>query len=375
MKHEHPNCPGCGRSDAVGNIWHHPNGHDYFTCHGLNRDGHPGVSFHFDAETLAPLRVRDRHEAPLLTLISGGEPSSFRGYPAEFLHARCLVSAVSAKHIDRCMPLHPELGVWARQRESDGEIISILPVMNGPEFVGIQFRAFSRKTGDGASDGDHIRMHGEADAIYIPVIAGVRPSAVVVHEGPWGAIAANHDACGYGNSEVISIATLSANVRPETIRITLDLLFPGVPRFSLFDQDPAGIRARARAQHVLKPISITGAGPGKDYRDLDQDFRFEQLCESVRKELKLLQDQPQSLIIPNAELDACLCKLPMTEYGLADRFVERHGKLCRYIDDWKQWVVFDGACWIRSNTKAEFMAQDVIKRLEYEAHHLKEHND
>ena len=248
----------------------------------------------------------------------------------------------------------------------------MLPVMSGPDIVGIQFRAFNRKTGDGPSSGEHIRAYGAADALYIPVNVGVRPSAIVCHEGPWGAIAANHDALEYVNSELLSVATLSANVRPETIRVTLDLLFPGVPLFSFFDQDPAGIHARAKAQHVLKPISITGAGSGKDYRDLDPTFRFEQLCEAVRKELKLLEDRPAPLIMSGPELDACLCKLPQTEFGLATRFIERYGKQCKYIDAWNRWAVFDGQRWSYTSCGAEALAQDVITRLEYEAQYLKD---
>jgi hypothetical protein len=338
----------------------------------LNRDGHPGVPCHFDAETLEPLAIRDRYQAPLLALISEGESISHRGFPEEFLCQKALVSAVTASRIDRLLPLQPEFGIWARQRESEGDVISMLPAMSGPDMVGVQFRAFDRKIGDGPSDGDHIRMYGEADAIYIPASTGVRPSALVCHEGPWGAIAANYDALEYGNSELLSVSTLSANVRPETICTTLDLQFPGVPRFSFFDQDTAGIHARAKAQPVMKPISILGAGSGKDYRDLEPAFRFEQMCEAVRKELKLLEEKPIALTLSEPELDACLCKLPQTEYGLASRFIERYRDRCKYVEAWDRWAIFDGKRWSRTGCGAEAFAQQTIKRLEHEAQYLKD---
>ncbi len=39
---------------------------------------------------------------------------------------------------------------------------------------------------------------------------------------------------------------------------------------------------------VAKPILITGAGDGKDYRDLVPELRFERLVDIVERELKAL---------------------------------------------------------------------------------------
>lgn len=130
---------------------------------------------------------------------------------------------------------------------------------------------------------------GHADGLFVPSYVGLHPSAVIVGEGPWTSIALTWDAWSYGNRDLVSVGTLSAHVRPETIATTLDLLFPGVPRFSIFDQDPAGISLRERTLHIAKPITVSGAGSGHDYRDLIPEARFERLVEVVLRELKRLE--------------------------------------------------------------------------------------
>lgn len=130
---------------------------------------------------------------------------------------------------------------------------------------------------------------GSADGLYIPTWAGFNLSALILHEGPWGAVAANYDAFECENRDILSVAVLSANVHSETIASTLDLIFPGVPRFSVFDQDPAGVALRARTLHLAKPITIPGAGYGVDYRDLMTEARFSRLLEVVMRELKLIE--------------------------------------------------------------------------------------
>ena len=367
-----PLCPLCGREDAIGNEWVHPNGKVYRTCFGLNRDAHLGRRHHFDNETEEPLHVRDHHSALLFNILSKGKPAGFRGFKSDALFNQSNISLISASDIDADLVDKPEFGKWARDRELEGYVISMLPCVNGADVVGIQFRAFRKSTGDAPGDGENIRTLGSADAYYIPTFKARNPCVVVIHEGPWGAVAANTDATEYGNADIFSMAILSAEFNQGTLKATLDLIFPGVPRFSLFDQDVAGVHAREKALPVAKPISLQGCGNGKDYRDCDSLFRFEALCEAVRKELKLLEVAPVKAVIPSAELDAFLCMLPRTEYGLMDRFVERHGRICKFIDGWSHWVVFDGTRWVRSNTRAEAMAQDVIKRLEHEAYHVKE---
>ena len=374
MSETKPPCPLCGNPDSVGGEWPHPNGKLYRTCFKLNQDSHLGRMHHFEADTGEPLHTSNRHDALLFNVLSHAKPAGFRGFDSKFLFENCNVGIITAAELDRNLVDKPEFGAWAREREDEGFFVSMLPCMAGADLVGIHFRAFHRKTGDANANGDNVRTFGKADSIYVPCYAAVNPCAIIIHEGPWGAIAANADAKEYGNADIFSVAVLSANFKVETLRATLELIFPGVPRFSLFDQDPAGVTAREKALQVAKPISIKGCGAGKDYRDIDPLFRFEALCEAVRKELKYLEAAPVKAVpvIPSGELDACLCKLPMTEYGLADRFVERHGRICKFIDGWKHWTVFDGTRWIRSNPRAEAMAQDVIKRLEHEAHHLKE---
>lgn len=131
---------------------------------------------------------------------------------------------------------------------------------------------------------------GHADGLFVPSYTSLHPSAVIVGEGPWTSIALTWDAWDYGNRDFVSVSVLSAHVRPVTIARTLDLLFPGVPRFSIFDQNLAGIRLRERTLDIAKPITVSGAGSGNDYRDLIPGIRFERLVEVVLRELKQLED-------------------------------------------------------------------------------------
>ncbi len=73
-----------------------------------------------------------------------------------------------------------------------------------------------------------------------------------------------------------------------------------------------------------------------------------------------------------AELDAALARLPQTEFGLADRLRERHGNVCRYVEAWKAWCVFDGVRWVQSQCGAQDYAKDTIRRLQDEGRHLEE---
>lgn len=72
------------------------------------------------------------------------------------------------------------------------------------------------------------------------------------------------------------------------------------------------------------------------------------------------------------ELDAALARLPQTEFGLADRLRERHGNVCRYVEAWRAWCVFDGVRWVRSQCGALDYAKDTIRRLQDEGRHLEE---
>ena len=75
----------------------------------------------------------------------------------------------------------------------------------------------------------------------------------------------------------------------------------------------------------------------------------------------------------NSNLDMELAELPRTEYGLADRFCRRYGKITRFIETWGgKWLVFDGQRWMQSDCAAELHAQDTIHALRREAWYLKD---
>ena len=279
-------CPLCKRDDALTKVWLDTQGRSICTCLGLNRIEHLGEKHPFDVNTGLPLRPMDGPQARCFSLKSCGEPHEFRDYPGDFLHDVCGVTAISAVDLDeQTQSVMPTLGLWGREMAHAGHTISQFAIQRGARIVGMQFRVF---TDDNDSQGKEIRSYGESEGLYVPHYTGWNPSALLMHEGPWGAVAAMWDAQEYKCTDIFSVAVLSASVRAATITSTLDLIFPGVPRFSLFDQDPAGVAARLATLHVAKPILITGAGFGKDYRDLIPEVRFERLADTVMRELKVL---------------------------------------------------------------------------------------
>jgi hypothetical protein len=279
-------CPRCKGTDSLGRPWRGANGRLLRTCFKLNHPEHLGYRFHFDAQTGEALTATDGVHAMVLAAQEDGEAAPLRGFHEQLLAETLGITVISANKLDvHTASIMPSLGTWARDMEAEGYLISQFPIHRGPYVVGLQLRAL-RAEEDRATDQHHIRVFGQSEGLFIPFFIGQNPSAVVIHEGPWGAVAATYEAIIYGNTEIFSVATLSASVSASTIKSTLDAIFPGVPRFSLFDQDPAGISARMATMSVAKPILITGAGPGKDYRDLIPELRFERLVDIVERELK-----------------------------------------------------------------------------------------
>lgn len=281
-------CPGCKRSDALGRFRFH-DGRWVFMCHATGREGHrPGRRLVFDEKTGVEIAIIGGMAANIAGLQASGVAFAFRDFSAWFLESECGITLISANDLDRhTASTMPALGSWGRSLEEKGLVLSQLPIYCGPRPVGMQFRAFPPDSSMPEED-HHIRVFGSADGLYLPGFIGINPKAVIIHEGPWGAVAANHDAMEFQDEDIFSLATLSSGVSAFTIKTTLDAIFPGIPRFSLFDQDPAGIFARMATSDVAKPILITGAGPGKDYRDLRPGVRFERLSEIVCAELKAM---------------------------------------------------------------------------------------
>jgi hypothetical protein len=261
------------------------------TCFKLNRPGHPGENCYFRLNTGEVIEGPSGANAPLQFLKQFGREfrRSIRGFEGPFLSIVCGITLINRDDIGKALPDNLSLWKWADFVQVGYRcFITMVAIQRGSDLVGFQLRAFPLKHGDGPITPDSVRTVGSADGLYIPPYTGVLPSAVVIHEGAWGAIAGMSDAHDYQSHEIFSVAVLSASVKPETIKTTLDLIFPGVPRFSVFDQDQAGIKLREKTLHIAKPITINGAGPGKDYRDLNSDFRFERLSEIIRAELKVL---------------------------------------------------------------------------------------
>jgi len=282
-------CPKCHLADALGAVWYHQFGRPCRTCHGLGRPEHPGYKVHFDDDTGEVIQPREGTHARLINLLSAGTPMPFRGFPAPFLQTEFGVAGIHAAQLEvNCHSTLPALGSWARELERRHLPICMVPITSGPRLVGVQLRPLPVGEPRRVEVVKDFRTIGETEGLLIPRYTGLNPSAVVIHEGPWGAIACYADAQSYHNTDIFSVAVLNASVKASTIKSTLDLIFPGVPRLSLFDQDPAGVAARMAALNVAKPILVTGAGPGIDYRDLDPEVRFERLMDVVVRELKKL---------------------------------------------------------------------------------------
>ncbi len=232
------------------------------------------------------MSVTDSFHANIAALLEAGEAMRFRGYSENYLFHDAGITAITAKKLELyTAATAPTLGLWAREIEAEGYLLSQLPIYRRARVVGMQFRAYDPAGQDRAQ---HIRTFGESEGLFIPHYYGRHPMAIVAHEGPWDAVACNHDARVFQNMDVLSVAIISASVTAYTIRTTLDAVFPGVPRFSLFDQDDAGILARMATSAVIKPILVNGAGYGKGFDDLNRHVRFECLVDVVERELKLL---------------------------------------------------------------------------------------
>ncbi len=285
-------CPKCNGPVPPGNQWvDSRTGERMGTCFKQNRPEHPGENCYFHLDTGEVQKGPSGAYSSIQVLKQFGREfrRSVRGFDGSFLSRVCGITLVNRNDIGKAIPDNLPLWKWADSVQVGYRcFITMIAIQRGSDLVGFQLRAFTLKHGDGPISPDSVRTVGSAEGLYIPPFTGALPSAVVIHEGAWGAIAGMSDAHDYQSHEIFSVAVLSASVKPETIKITLDLIFPGVPRFSVFDQDQAGIKLREKTLHIAKPITINGAGPGKDYRDLNSDFRFERLSEIIRGELKVL---------------------------------------------------------------------------------------
>lgn len=356
-------------------MWIGFDGRRYQTCFGLNRPEHACRKFIFDVETREEFQSKSPAIFRFEEIFQSGVPVSIRDIPADYLYERCQVVQIRSKDIGDVLVKEGGYFDWAVGHELEERIITALPFHDGADVCGLQLRAFNPKTGDGPSDHDYIRNIGQ-EGIYTPNMKASNPDFIVIHEGPWGAIAANYDAYEYGNHGLVSVAMASARTTPKKIQRTLDVIYPGVPRFAFLDQDQAGIAARKDIGGVAKLIMVSGAGDGKDYRDLIPDLRFEALADSVMRAFKEMEARRERLVaLDQHELDAHLSRYEQTEFGLADRFKARWGANIRFIEPWGKWIVFNNGRWRTSDLAAQYYAQATIDALKREAFFVEEADD
>ena len=75
------------------------------------------------------------------------------------------------------------------------------------------------------------------------------------------------------------------------------------------------------------------------------------------------------------DLDRRCALMPMSEFGLAERFILRHGHHFRFVEAWRRWLYFDGTRWIKTDLSPERFAKSTINRLKHEAIYYKVPND
>ena len=280
-------CPKCGSSSGLGSPYIGARGELWSTCHRLGPPEHLGCKVHFNIATGEVIQPRDGIHARVMNLLSAGTPMPFRGFAADFLQSEFGVTGITASQLGiHCQSSMPAIWKWATVLEQQGLKTCMVPITRDHRLVGLQLRPLPVGPTRRVEVVKDFRTVGETEGLFIPRYTGRNPMAVIIKEGIWDTITYESDAREYGNTDFFSVSVLNAGVKASTIKSTLDLIFPGVPRFSLYDQDPAGVAARLATLGVAKPILVSGAGPGKDYRSLTLGLRFERLVQVVVRELK-----------------------------------------------------------------------------------------
>lgn len=369
MTSEKLTCIRCGRNDDT-RIWRGPTGEPMGTCYGENRKEHPGRRCTWTISTGEEFHPGNPEQHKFYEIFQRGIPHDMRGFSGDFLYDHCGIVCVTAKNIGDIFGAEFGLFYWAAEREANGFFISALPLRTGTRIAGIQFRAFERRSGDAEGGADNTRTIGK-EGLFAPSIAGRNYDAATLHEGAWGAVAQLDDAQEYGGSNIAALAVPSASTPASLVKFTCNLLLPDIPIFILADNDQAGWAMRYRQKEVGILISLPAVGDAKDYRDLPQEFRFEELAKIVHRHLNE-RDRAGGTRVPlnDEELDIRLAKYIRTEFGLGTRFIARYGHQCRFVEKWGKWMVFNGSRWECSSLHASFFAQETIKALLREALYL-----
>lgn len=369
MAYEKLTCILCARNDATSE-WRGPTGELMGTCHGQNREQHPGRRCTWTISTGKEFHAGNPEQHKFQDIFQHGNPHDMRGYSGDFLYNYCGIVCVTAKTIGDIFGAEHGLFHWAAEREANGCFISALPLRAGTRIAGIQFRAIERRSGDAEGGAENTRTIGK-EGLFAPSIAGRNYDAAALHEGAWGAVAQLDDAREYGRSNIAALAVPSASTLASLVKFTCNLLLPDIPIFILADNDQAGWAMRYRQNDVGTLISLPAVGDAKDYRDLPQEFRFEELAKIVHRHLNE-RDRTGGTRVPlnDEELDIRLAKHIRTEFGLGTRFIARNGHHCRFVEEWEKWLVYNGSHWERSTLQATFLAQETIKALLREALYL-----
>lgn len=280
-------CPICQTDDAVrckDAPSYYRDGRLLARCfHGNSHPNGGPVNFFVDTGEIAS-KVELTHAQSLYQAAQSG---TARGFGSAFLAQKCGVFFITAKDVANSsspIPTEKWLNGWATQQVP----VAVAPLYKGAELVGLEVRAMVEKAslrpGESAPKADATRKTVGEAGIYV-ANPTAQPTAVVAFAGLWDAVAATWDALENGDPDRYAFAAYSDGTNPETLRVTLETLFPGVPRLIVSDQDPSGQKTRKRFTKVGTLAILPGAGLAKDYRDSDPKKRWSALLDGIERAL------------------------------------------------------------------------------------------
>jgi putative DNA primase/helicase len=126
---------------------------------------------------------------------------------------------------------------------------------------------------------------------------------------------------------------------------------------------------------IYKVLWDDAANLGQSEREVRASYEKFSAGEAVTGVMELRKFIPESVVFQALNLlgleDQNVDReqqLPHTDLGNAQRLVERHGADLLWCDDWRNWLVWDGRCWLRDNKQAvRALAHDTVRAMYLQA--------
>lgn len=233
-----------------------------------------------------------------------------RGLSGPFLADHCNLRSLTPAALDA---LYPDKGLGIaeahlkaaaqllRDYSSSGVAITVAPLYDGFEMVGLELRAPDGEHGPRPGDshpegsGKTTRLIGKRGCYLADPFAAPR-IAVVIFEGTWNVPAAVFDAFGAGNADFAFIATGGSSTNRDLILRTLDAFYFGVPAVLIPDRDDPGVFQLARKLCARGHRVVAAKLPeqGKDYRDAPRGTRWSSLLDAIERALDSREAQAEA---------------------------------------------------------------------------------